>query len=166
VWWLKLGIRPERIEPGHPEQNGRHERMHRTLKQDVASPPASSYLEQHRRLVAFRQDYNHQRPHEALGQGLPGAVYSPSPRLFPARFCEPDYGAEAAVRKVRSNGEIKWAGAKIFVSEALIGEPVGVIEIDSGQWLVRYFEVELGVIDQAGRRLRRRGVGRTPHPTA
>ena len=162
VWFLKLGIRPERIEPGQPQQNGRHERMHRTMKQDVASPPAKTYWEQHRRMAVFRHDYNHNRPHEALGQRPPATVYRSSPRPFPTRLREPCYGADAAVRKVRSNGEIKWGGDKIFVSEVLIGEPVGIIETEAGHWLVRFFDVELGIIDRNSRRLRRLGVGRAP----
>ena len=162
VWFLKLGIRPERIEPGHPQQNGRHERMHRTMKQDVASPPAATYWEQQRRMAAFRHDYNLNRPHEALGQRPPATVYRSSSRPFPTRLREPCYGPDAAVRKVRSNGEIKWGGDKIFVSEVLIGEPVGIVETETGHWLVRFFEVDLGLIDRSIHRLRRLGVGRAP----
>lgn len=162
VWWLKLAIRPERIEAGHPEQNGRHERMHRTLKEDVASPPQPDQARQHRRMAEFQHEYNHERPHEALGQRVPASLYRPSPRPFPQQLREPGYEPDAAVRRVRSNGEIKWAGDKIFVSEVLIGEPVAISETDTGHWLVRYFDVELGTIDPALRRLRRLGVARHP----
>jgi putative transposase len=164
VWWLKLGICPERIEPGHPEQNGRHERMHRTLKQAVAAPPAADPEEQRRRLADFQLDYNHQRPHEALAQRPPASLYRSSPRPFPRRLREPKYPVDAAIRQVRSNGEIKWAGDKIFVSEVLIGEPVAISETEAGNWMVRYFDVELGLIDRTLRRLRRLGVARHPQP--
>jgi transposase InsO family protein len=156
VWWLKLGIRPERIEPGKPEQNGRHERMHETLKQAVADPPARSWPAQQAALERFRRQYNEERPHEALGQKPPATFYRPSPRAYPCRLCEPDYDAETAVRRVRCNGSIKWEGDLIFVSEALTGEPIGVTETISGDWRVCYGSIELGFIDRRTRRLVRR----------
>ena len=156
VWWLKLGIKPERIEPGKPEQNGRHERMHETLKQAVADPPARSWPAQQAALERFRREYNEERPHEALGQKPPAAFYQPSSRSYPCRLHEPEYAAEAAVRRVRCNGSIKWEGDLIFVSEALTGEPVGVTETISGDWQVCYGTIELGFIDRRTRRLVRR----------
>ena len=98
--------------------------------------------------------YNTQRPHEALGQKTPMSLYQPAPRCYPERLEEPVYEAEQAVRRVRSNGQIKWAGEVIFVGEALVGEPVGVSETESGDWLVRFANVDLGYIDLAHRRLR------------
>ena len=154
VEWLKLGIKLERIEPGSPQQNGRHERMHRTLKAETARPPAATAGEQQLRCDRFRQAYNHERPHEALGQQTPAEHYQPS-QLPMRRPRDPRYDADHAERRVRSNGEIKWGGELIFVSEALIGEIVGVTETDEGNWLVRFADVELGLIDRRTRRLRR-----------
>lgn len=120
VWWVKLGIVPERIAPAHPEQNSRHERMHRTLKDDMARP-ARTLRAQQRAFDRFVQEYNQERPHEALGQRPPARAYALSSRAYPARVDEPAYPAHLAVRRVRSNGEIRWQGRKIFVSEALRG---------------------------------------------
>ena len=153
VWWLKLGIRPERIVAGKPQQNGRHERVHRTLKQETATPPADGVPAQQQRFDAFRALYNHERPHEALGQQTPASAYRSSPRPYPERLEDPSYDGDVAVRRVRSNGQIKWAGERIFVGEALIGEPVGVVETDAGDWLVRYADVELGYIHPQRHRL-------------
>ena len=146
VWWIKLGIRPERIVAGKPQQNGRHDRVHRTLNQETATPPAASVAAQQTRFDAFRAVYNNERPHEALGQQTPALLYEPSPRPYPDRVEHPHYGEEVAVRRVRSTGQIKWAGELIFVGEALIGEPVGIRETEGGDWLVRYADVELGYI--------------------
>jgi putative transposase len=156
VWWIKLGIVPERIEPGRPEQNGRHERMHETLKKAVSNPPARSFAAQQAALERFRRQYNEERPHEALGQKPPAAFYRSSPRPYPCRLREPEYGPEVAVRRVRCNGSIKWGGDLIFISEALPGEPVGIVETISGDWQIRYGQVELGYIDRHTRRLVRR----------
>jgi len=156
VWWLKLGIQPERIEPGKPEQNGRHERMHETLKRAVADPPARSWQAQQVALERFRREYNEERPHEALGQKTPASFYRASDRSYPCRLREPEYDRESAVRRVRCNGSIKWGGDLIFVSEALTGEPIGITETISGDWQVRYGALELGYIDRHTRRLVRR----------
>lgn len=153
VWWIKLGIRPERIVAGKPQQNGRHERVHRTLGEETAKPPADSLPAQQRRFDEFRAVYNTERPHEALGQKTPASQYRPSPRPYPDRLADPPYGSDVAVRRVRSTGQIKWAGELIFVGEALIGEPVGVVETEHGDWLVRYADVELGYIHPQRRRL-------------
>jgi len=161
LWWIKLGIQLERIEPGKPQQNGRHERMHRTLKHDTAQPPAASLAEQQVRFDRFRRVFNHERPHEALDFQYPAALYRPSPRPYPCRLREPDYGEGCTVRRVRSNGEIKWRGDTIFVSQVLVGEPVGIERTSSGDWRVRYAEVELGFIDGKRRRLNRWPLSRT-----
>jgi len=153
VWWIKLGIRPERIVAGKPQQNGRHERVHRTLNQETATPPATSLAAQQQRFDTFRTVYNTERPHEALGQRTPASLYEPSLRPYPDRVEEPHYGDDVAVRRVRSNGQIKWAGELIFVGEALIGEPIGILETEGGDWLVRYAGVELGYIHPQRRRL-------------
>jgi transposase InsO family protein len=154
VWWTKLGIRHERITPGKPQQNGRHERFHRTLL-EAMTPPAEDQTGQVGRFAAFRQDYNHYRPHEALGQQPPASLYRPSARKLPERVPEPDYPAHAAVRKVRSNGEIKWRGDLVHISTALAGEAVAVEETQDGQWQVRFHARPIGLIDQKTNRLRR-----------
>ncbi|HXZ17831.1 MAG TPA: IS481 family transposase [Roseiarcus sp.] len=154
VWWIKLGIAHERIDPGHPQQNGRHERMHLTLL-EAMRPPARDLGEQARRLSAFVRDYNEERPHEALGQKPPASVYAPSSRQPPDRLPEPDYPAEAAVRKVRSSGEIKWRGDLVFVSTALVDEAIALEETEAGEIAVRFFDVRLGVIDRKTGKLRR-----------
>lgn len=154
VWWTKLGIRHERITPGKPQQNGRHERFHRTLR-EAMTPPAADQAAQARRFDAFRKDYNHYRPHEALGQKPPASLYRPSARPFPNAIPEPDYPDHAAVRKVRTNGEIKWRGGFVHISSALAGEPVAVEENQHGQWLVRFHARPIGLIDHKTNRLRR-----------
>jgi putative transposase len=154
VWWTKLGIRHERITPGKPQQNGRHERFHRTLL-EAMTQPAENQAAQARRFDAFREDYNHYRPHEALDQTPPASLYRPSPRKLPQHTPEPDYPAHAAVRKVRSNGEIKWRGGLVAISTALIGEAVAVEETPTGQWQVRFHARPIGLIDQKTNRLAR-----------
>lgn len=138
VWWMKLGIVPERIEAGHPEQNGRHERMHRTLKQEVAQPPAANRRQQQEELDRFRQEYNEVRPHEALEMRTPAAVYQASPRKFPVRVPEPDYPATMLIRSVRRQGHFRWKKHDVFLSEVLWGEQVGLLPEDD-RWFTIYF---------------------------
>ena len=164
--WVKLGIRLERITPGQPQQNGRHERMHGTLKAEACRPPQPSPAAQQARFDAFRQEFNHERPHEALGQRPPARFYSPSPRPWPKRIEDPCYGPHEAVRRVRSSGEIKWRGTTIFVSEALTGEPVGIHQREDGHWLVRFADVPLLLIDRATQKIARFGPGRPPRTKA
>ncbi len=151
--WLKAGIALERIAPGQPQQNGRHERFHRTLKQETARPPAANASEQQARFDAFCQDYNHLRPHEAIGQRPPASLWRPSPRRYPEKLAQPWYDAHHALRRVRSGGEIKWGGRSVFISEMLAGEPVGIAETREGDWLVRYAQIDLGIIDPRTNRL-------------
>jgi putative transposase len=152
VWWLKLGIQLDRIDPGHPEQNGRHERFHLTLQQETTSPPARTPAQQQRRFDRMRREFNEVRPHEALGQQPPARHYVASPRPYPARLAEPWYDATHQVRRVKATGQIRWHGELIFVSEAVRGEPVGLAETERGDWLVRFMDVELGRIDRHTRR--------------
>lgn len=154
IWWLKLGIRPERIAPGKPQQNGRHERMHRTML-EAMTPPSATYAEQQTRLNTFRAEFNFDRPHEALGQKSPAHFYTASRRLYDGSLREPEYRTDQAVRRVRSNGEIKWAGDLVFVGEALIGEHVAISETEDGPMAVYYFDVLLGYIHKGTRSLRR-----------
>lgn len=155
VHWLKLGIALERIEPGKPQQNGRHERMHATLKGETLDPPKANPAAQQARFDAFREDFNQVRPHEALGQAPPASRYEPSSRPYPKHLIEPDYPADHVVRRVRSNGCIKWRSRMVFVSEVLVGEPVGLTETDTGEALIRYFDIDLGLINRSATKVRR-----------
>jgi transposase InsO family protein len=145
-WWIKLGIKPERIQPGKPAQNGRHERMHRTLKEAVA--PQSDLHEQQRHYDPFLEEYNWERSHESLGRNTPGSVYCISPRPYPAKLPEVQYESGVTVRQVRHNGEIKWRGELLYLSETLAKEPVGLKPIDEGRWELRYSFHLLGVLDE------------------
>jgi len=150
---IKAGVVPERIAPGKPQQNGRLERLHLTLLRDAAQPPAPTLRQQLRRLHDFQRLYNDERPHQALGNDVPAKHYAVSPRRFDGVLREPTYGADHAVRRVRHNGEIRWNGHMIYVSAALIGEPVGLSEQLDG-WALSYGPLSLGVIAHGGDRLR------------
>ncbi len=145
-WWIELGIKPERIEPGKPSQNGRHERMHRTLKHDV--PSQATHQRQQHHFDRFQEQYNWERPHEALGRKTPGTVYRASPRRYPGKIPPIKYGPEMIVRRVRQNGEIKWHGDLIYVSQVLAQEPLGLKQIGAGHWEVRYSFHLLGILDE------------------
>ena len=147
IWWIKLGIIPERIEPGHPEQNGRLERLHRTLKEETAAPPRASRRSQQSAFDAFMDSYNERRPHEALGQRPPSRVYRPSVREYPKGVESPEYGGGVTVRRVRTNGQIKWRGELIYLSEALRGEPVGLVQKDTRYWTLLYGPLSIGLLD-------------------
>jgi putative transposase len=151
---IKAGVLPERIAPGKPQQNGRHERMHLTLLQDTAKPAARSLRQQIKRLRVFQNVYNEERPHAALGNDTPAEHYTLSPRRYDGVLREPDYGPDHIVRRVRQNGEIKWNGNTIYISEALVGEPVGLAEDDTG-CTVSYGPIALGTIAPHGGRLRK-----------
>lgn len=148
VWWMRLGIKLERIDPGHPEQNGRHERMHRTLKESVLNPPSRNIRAQQKAFDEFGQEYNEERPHEGLNQRPPASVYEPSARNFPERLKQPEYLESWEKRGVRSNGEIRWKGEKIYVSQALSGQWVGLEPAGDGLWKVFFMNMELGHLDQ------------------
>ena len=154
VWWIKLGIVPERIEAGHPGQNGRHERLHRTLKQEVAMPAAKDRREQQRALQRFRQEYNQVRPHEALDMQTPASVYTPSEREYPRQVPEPEYPATMLVRRVHSKGHFRRKSRhEVFVSEVLWGERVGLLPSDE-RWYTLYFaNIPLGRFDSWHRRV-------------
>lgn len=162
VWWIKLGIQPLLIEPGHPEQNGAHERMHRTLKAETTRPPAKNLAAQQRRFNAFRQEFNHERPHEALGQRPPAEFYQASPRPYPKKLREVEYPGHYEVRRVRTDGSIKWQGRFLYVSQVLCGEPVGLEEVDDGIWSLHFAQLLLARFDQRERRLQ--GIARASSP--
>ncbi|CAM3179384.1 integrase core domain-containing protein [Legionella steigerwaltii] len=138
---------PERIELGHPEQNGRHERMHRTLKEAVASPPKADFKEQQKSFDAFRNEYNHERPHQALKGKRPADVYHASQRTYFDSMPEVSYPSHFEIRKVRTNGEIKCFGKKYYVSELLQGEPVGLNWIDNERAILYFSKLKLGLVD-------------------
>ena len=148
VWWIRLGIYPELIQPSHPEQNGRHERMHRTLKAEATRPPGGHLAGQQRRFNAFRREYNDERPHEALGLDTPAARYTPSPRPLPQRMPPLHYPAHFEVRRVSFNGGIRWSSDWVNVSHVLGGEYVGFEEVDNELWNVYFGPLRLGVFHQ------------------
>ncbi len=147
MWWLRLGIRHERIEPGHPEQNGRHERMHRTLKQETASPPAANLRRQQQAFLRFERMYNQQRPHEALGGKTPAEVYVSSTRSYPARLPPLEYPAGVHLRRISQQGSLKWHCERTFLSEVLARETVGLLETEEEFFEVYYGPLLIGWFD-------------------
>lgn len=144
AWWIKLGVHPERIKPGRPQENGRLERFHATLEEAI-KPASPNRAAQQRRFDAFRRDYNEERPHQALGQIPPASFYTPSPRPVPARLPEPDYPAGRPIRRVHTGGEIRWRGRTPFLSGALVGEPVALEETHNG-WRVWFYREPIAFI--------------------
>jgi len=150
--WVRLGVAPERIEPGHPEQNGKHERMHRTLKAETTRPAGGNMLQQQERFDHFRHEYNEERPHEALEQQTPASAYEPSPRKLADAQGEPEYPLHDRVVTVNASGSISLpkgitGSRQAYVSGALIGQPVGLRELDDGRWQVNFLDLELGHVD-------------------
>ena len=152
VWWLRLGIRIERIKPGHPQQNGRHERMHRTLKQEATRPAAANLLQQQAKFDTFLEEFNNERPHEALAMKCPAEVYSPSPRPY-AGIPEPLYPFHDRTVMVTNCGRLCLYRKKINLTRSLAGQAVGVKEVDDGIWLVSFMDYDLGYIDLEERTL-------------
>lgn len=144
AWWIRLGIYPERIEPGKPQQNGRHERMHRTLKAETTRPPAGDHRAQQKRFNRFRDEFNYQRPHEALDMLTPADCYQPSNREMPNKIPLLEYPDRFVKRFVSANGGIRWHSQHVPVSIACSGEYVGLEEIDNGVWNVYFGPLKLG----------------------
>lgn len=153
VRWIRLGIEPRLIQPGHPQQNGRLERMHRTLKQEACSEPAANWRRQQAQFDTFVDRFNRIRPHEALGQTPPARSYKRSSREYPRRLPEIEYPAGCQVRRVRSSGEIKWRGQWFFLSDALIGELIAFEPIDDACSIIRFGSLELGYYSEREHRL-------------
>ena len=153
VWWVKLGITPELIEPGKPQQNGRHERMHRTLKEDTALPPQATLRAQQRAFDRFRETFNFERPHQALQQERPASVYVPSLRPFPRHPGPISYPPHFEVRHVSNDSTLRWRNQKVFVSHLLRCDDVGLEEIGHGVWSVFFGPVHLGWLDEADHRI-------------
>jgi putative transposase len=148
VWWMRLGIVPERIAPGHPEQNGSHEQFHAVLKAHTARPPAPNGASQQQRFRRFIREYNHVRPHEALDDHPPATRYQSSPRPLPARVPPLEYPGYMEVRRVSSNGCLSWHGAPRFLATPLAGEHVAFEEVDDGLWTVHFATVALARYDE------------------
>lgn len=155
VWWIRLGIKPERIRPGHPEDNGKHERMHRTLKQETANPPKANPRLQQRAFNTFQSEYNEIRPHEALGMQPPARRYRPSSRPFPNRLRQLEYTGAYTLRQIRSGGQMKWRGQLIHVGIALKGQTVGLIEVDNDVWRLDFGPLQLGLLHGRNRQIKR-----------
>lgn len=151
VWWMRLGIIPERIAPGHPEQNGSHEQFHSVLKAETARPPAPNGTAQQQRFRRFCRVYNEERPHESLADRPPASCYAPSPRPLPTRLPPLEYPGHTEVRLVASNGCISWNGAPLFVATALAGEYVAFEEIEDARWTVHFATVPLARYDERRR---------------
>jgi putative transposase len=148
AWWIRLGITPVRIHPGCPWENGIHERMHRTLKAHTTKPPAESMRGQQERFDTFRRVFNHERPHDALEGQVPAQRLKHCMRAYPEKLPPLEYPGHFEKRHVRTSGEIKWQGHRLFVSETLAGEWIGIEELADGVWSLRYAHIELGRYDE------------------
>jgi transposase InsO family protein len=149
IWWMRLGIRHERIDPGCPQQNGRHERMHQTLKQETATPPAATRRQQQQAFDRFQQEYNYERPHEALGYRTPASLYVPSSRPYPRRLPELPYPPGAILRLINEDGRFRWINHRIFITKVLGREYVGLIPVAEGFYEVYFGPLLLGWFDAA-----------------
>jgi hypothetical protein len=148
IWWLQLGIQLERIRPGHPQDNGRHERMHRTLKQQTARPPKANLRQQQRAFHAFRKEYNEQRPHQALCQKTPAELFHTSPREYTGRLQEFTYADGWQKRKVGQGGNICWSQQRVFIGHVLTGEWLGLEPTADGIWKIWYRDYAVGIFSE------------------
>lgn len=152
VWWLRLGITLERIKPGHPEQNGRHERMHLTLKKSTTRPPGNNFLEQQEKFDFFIDQFNQERPHQGIGMKYPSELYRPSER--PYLGLQPlHYPFHDQTIQVTECGRICRKNLKINLSRAFAGQEVGIKEVEDGIWVVSFLNYDLGYFDEAGKRV-------------
>ena len=147
-WFIQLDIRPERIEKGKPTQNGRHERMHKSLKAHAMTPSEPSMYAQQVAFERFRQEYNHERSHESLNRQTPGQVYRPSTREYSKRLKPIEYDSKMTVRRVRHNGEIQFKGGHFYVSSVLAKESVGLIEVETGYWEMYYSFQKIAIFNE------------------
>jgi putative transposase len=154
VWWIKLGIRHQRIAPGWPEQNGRHERMHRTLKAEATRPPERNQATQQARFDRFCREYNQERPHEALGQRTPASLYHASPRRMPTKLAEPEYPGHCLVRRVSNAGTFRFQSRQLFLSDTLLQEWIALEETGDGIWSIYFYDVLLARLDERNFKLR------------
>lgn len=147
VWWLRLGIKIQRIKPGRPQQNARHERLHLTLKAEATRPASFNFLQQQERFERFTEVYNHQRPHQALGGAYPADVYTPSVRVYEPPP-QPEYPYHDRSVRVTRCGRICIGKRKINLSQVFAGQTVGIREVEDGIWLVSFLEFDIGFFDQ------------------
>ncbi len=148
VWWMRLGIRHDRITPGTPSENGAHERMHRTLKRRAIRPARATMSAQQRAFNAFRAEFNEERPHESLGMVTPASVYTPSPRPYPARVPVPEYPGHFTVKKITTGGTFRFGNRVLYLANALTGELVGLDEVDDGLWHIHFNTVLIATLDE------------------
>ncbi|HEY7615577.1 MAG TPA: integrase core domain-containing protein, partial [Terriglobales bacterium] len=148
VWWLQLGIAHQRITPGSPQENGAHERLHRTLKARAIRPPAANRNLQQRVFNTFQRTYNELRPHEALDDDTPASHWNPSSRPYPERIQPPAYPGHFAVRRISNAGTFRLHSGQQFLSQALNGEYVGLEEVQDGIWNILYYDTLLGRFDE------------------
>lgn len=148
VWWMRLGIQHQRIHPGRPQENGAHERMHRTLKRQAVKPVQSTCARQQRRFDAFRAEYNTERPHEALEQATPASRYTSSPRPYCHRLPPITYPGHFLVKKVTTGGTIRFQRRLIYLANSLVDQPIGLEETDDGIWTIDFNTVLIGMIDE------------------
>lgn len=153
LWWIKLGIEHQRIRPASPQENGRHERMHRTLKAETARPPAATMQAQQVRFDGFREVFNTIRPHQALAGAVPASRYQARARPYPSRIPPPCYAGHLEVRRVSPGGQIRFKGRFVFVTQVLHGERVGLEEVEEGRWSVWFYDVLLGRLDERDGRI-------------
>jgi transposase InsO family protein len=152
VWFLRLGIGLERIEPGKPQQNGRHERMHRTLKKEATKPPEKNIYKQQERFDAFRKEYNYERPHEALDMNLPSEIYAPSQSKMPSMIEKLEYPEHDATARVTNEGMVRLKTKKgvqrFYVCSPLYGETIGFKEREDRLWEINFMDYFLGIYDE------------------
>jgi putative transposase len=153
AWWIRLGVMPQLIQPGKPQQNGRHERMHKTLKAETTRPPAHAMRSQQVKFDRFQKEFNHVRPHEALNQNTPASVHVASPRPMPSKLPRLEYPDRFEKRYVSANGGIRWNLQWVNVSSTCIGEYVGLEEIDDGVWNIYFGALRLGRLDERNMRI-------------
>ncbi|WP_425269471.1 integrase core domain-containing protein [Leptospira dzoumogneensis] len=154
TWWIKLGILPERIQPGKPQENGRHERMHRTLKAEAVYPIRSNMKQQQKSFDRFRTEYNYERPHEALGQKPPSEFYQASKRSFPNKIQEVTYPDHFEVRKV-DDGNFYWKNKRFFITKSLGGEHIGFEPVEDGIWTIYFSFVKIGIFNERKKKVSR-----------
>jgi len=151
MWWVKLGILPERTRPGHPQDNGRHERMHRTLKAETARPARSTLGAQQAAFDAWVHDFNHERPHQALEMLVPAAVFTNSPRPYPTELSDPEYPEHFEIQRVRKNGSIRLQGADFSVARLLRNETIGIEPLEDGIHQLWFGPIYLGLVTHHGK---------------
>jgi putative transposase len=148
VWWMRLGIAHQRIRPGCPQENGAHERMHRTLKRQAIKPVRGSCRVQQRNFDAFRQEYNTERPHERLGQQTPASQYSASLRAYPNRLPELEYPGHFLVKKITTGGTFRFQNRLLYLANAMVDQLIGLEETDDGIWSIYFNSILLATFDE------------------